>query len=229
MATIKVNLVDQNTGQPLAPFFYNMVAGDSYIVAPYSNGGQESNEAVLRIQVKDSAGADKEYISIFRYEGSSDGTSMPECLQSGVQKSIQSAYELEPGSEEGTWNTLSGEAWNACVDAATSNGGEPGVFQEAIWYMNESDSDEFATSQSDWKTRKNDTATAISDAATKAQNAGFDSFRYDGIGIIPITGNLDPDALAAAVVGPNMDIPHLMKIGVTYQQATVTAGAIPNN
>jgi len=227
MATIKVNLVDTNTGLPLAPFFYNMVAGDSYIVAPYSQGGTESNENTVRIQVKDSAGADKEYISINRYQGSSNNKSMPECLDTGVQKSIDAPYRLESGnSVDAVWNKLSGEAWDECVDDATSNGGEPGLFQEAIWYMTESDADLFAESQSRWKQENSEVEQKINEAATAADDAGFATFRTPGAGIAPVNGYNAGD-LAFAIVGPNLDIPHLMKIGVTYESATVTAGAIP--
>ena len=153
---------------------------------------------------------------------------MPDCLQTGVERSHNNAYSLEPGSsDEAVWNKLSGEAWDACVDDATSNGGEPGVFQEAIWYMNEADNSTFAKSQEQQKEELEQVVKDIQEAASAASNAGFSEFRTPGAGIVDVNG-YDADGLAAAIVGPATGVPHLMKIGVTYEDATVNPGAIPN-
>lgn len=222
MATIQVNLVDGGTGAPIAPFFYNLEDGDSYQVVPYSDGNV--TEQQLIIQVFNGNGTAKEYLTIQRYAGSIDGSSMPTCLKKGVEKA-QNPYKLDGPGENQIWDKATGAAWDKAVSDATSNGGEPGLFQEAIWYLNDTEDEEVAKAEAQYKQRQSELADQIVTALDAAQDAGFSTFRTPGAGILS-TDNVDAPKVAAAILGPYVqDLPHLGKVGVIYQSVTVAAGA----
>jgi len=222
MATIQVNLVDGATGSPIAPFFYNLEDGDSYQVLPYSDGNV--TEQQLIIQVLDGSGTAKEHLTIARYSGSVDGSSMPTCLQNGVQKA-QNPYKLDGPGENEIWDKATGAAWDKAVSDATSNGGEPGLFQEAIWYLNDDESEEVAKAEAEYKNQQAQLADQIAQAKDNAEANGFNTFRTPGAGILSID-DVDVSKVAAAILGPYVqDLPHLGKVGVIYQSVTVAPGA----
>jgi hypothetical protein len=222
MATIQVNLVDNNTGQPKAPFFYNLVAGDSYELQPYNGGDSDSDNLVIK--VKDGSGNDKETITISRYDGSRDGDSMPKNLSRGVNAATNPQYRLEPPvNTDVIWNKLSGEAWDEAVNDATSNGGEPGVFQEAIWYQNGDDEEIFQKLQDSYKDQQAELAAEMTQAKDEAATNGFDSFRTPGAGILPVNGTPNLGEVATSIIGTIADkLPFLGKVGVVYKEVTVT-------
>lgn len=223
MATIQINLVDAGTGAPLAPFFYNLEDGDSYEVKSYS---ANSDELSLFIQVKDGSGNAKEYLTINRYDGSINGSSMPQCLKAGVEASVDTPYRLDGPTDTAVWDKSSGAAWDKAVNDATANGGEPGLFQEAIWYFTESDQEAFAEAQASYKQQESATFKEIEEAKVNAEENGFTTFRTPGAGILSID-DLDVGAVARAIVGPYKNLPFLGKVGVVYQSVTVTNGSVP--
>lgn len=223
MSTIQINLVDNTTGAPIAPFFYNLVDGDSYEVKSYNDN---SNENQLFIQVKDGSGNAKEYLTINRYDGSKDGTSMTASLKAGVDTSVTPPYRLDGPTEAAVWDKSSGAAWDEAVNDAASNGGEPGLFQEAVWYFTESDQEAFAEAQASYKSQESATVKEIEEAKVAAEENGFTTFRTPGAGILSID-DLDVGAVARAIIGPYKNLPFLGKVGVVYKSVTVTAGAVP--
>ncbi len=213
MATIQINIANA------APFFYNLVAGDSYEIVGYQNGDKdESTDSTLNIRVSNAAGP-KETISINRFDESLAGNSMNKMLANGVALAV--AIDQTPNSESVEWDKSSGKAWEDAVNDAVSNGGEPGLFQEGIYYISDEDKAETEAAIDARKDKVAELKTELVADLDEACKNGQTGIRGP---LGPIDCGTSSDTIggiADAAIDP-LDLPKVPKIGVVYESVTVT-------